>query len=178
MGLSEPCDPISTRHCAAYFDQKHMRLGPVIQNEAWCSGYHKRVLRNLFCLRISPQPLIEHLQYQKMPGLDQRIRVLPPLPYETPPSVPDLITQISPWVFGHLQTKIRSGVHFEHQLYGDFNSFLTSIFPTKRMFMIKPQGLLRKVLEDVDENMDVSFSSTGGCHESRNLRMSPHPQNY
>jgi hypothetical protein len=42
--------------------------------------------------------------------------------------------------------------------------------------MVIPQGLLRKVVEsdkylDEDENMgDVSIGSTGGLHESRNLR--------
>jgi hypothetical protein len=113
-----------------------------------------------------------------MPGLDLPLGPLPKLTFETPPTVPDLLGQIPPWVANHLKSTIQSNVHYEHQLYGPLNTFLASIFPISRRFSVIPQGLLRKVVEpdaedeDEDECMgDISIGSTGGLHESRNRRM-------
>ena len=111
-----------------------------------------------------------------MHSLDLPLVNLPDLAFETPPTVLYHLSQIQPWVTNHLKSTILSNVHYEHQLYGPLNTFLTSIFPISWRFMIIPQGLLRKVVEsdkylDEDENMgDVSIGSTGGLHESRNLR--------
>ncbi|KAF8224074.1 hypothetical protein L208DRAFT_1381211 [Tricholoma matsutake] len=107
-----------------------------------------------------------------MPTLDQPPQFPPDLQHENPPSVPNLIAQIDPWVIYHLKTTILSDVHYENQLYGVLNLFHASIYPLRRRFMTIPQGLLRKVLDpdNIDEYLaDLSFGSTGGLHESRDL---------
>lgn len=110
-----------------------------------------------------------------MHGLDLPLGPLPNLNLETPPTLSNHLDQIQPWVTSHLKSTIQSNVHYEHQLYGPLNTFLTSIFPISRRFSVIPQGLLRKVVEpdtDDDEYMgDISIGSTGGLHESRNHRM-------
>jgi len=107
--------------------------------------------------------------------LDQPLKLPSSIQQETPPSIPDHMAGIEPWVIYDLKSTIMENVHFEHQLYGPLNSFLEAIFPVRRRFMTKPQGLLRKVLEfdeSEDEYMEeVSFGSTGGIHRSRNHRM-------
>lgn len=111
----------------------------------------------------------------EMPTLDQPPQFPPDLQHENPPSVPNLIAQIDPWVIYHLKTTILSDVHYENQLYGVLNLFHASIYPLRRRFMTIPQGLLRKVLDpdNIDEYLaDLSFGSTGGLHESRDLRKS------
>ena len=104
------------------------------------------------------------------------INVTLPLPLqpEAPPSINGLISRIDPWVLYHLKTIVLSNVHYENQLYGPMNSFITSIFPTRRRYMTIPQALLRRAIQDgneVDEFLDnVSIGSTGALHESRNRR--------
>lgn len=108
-----------------------------------------------------------------MATLDQHIQLPPPLEHETPPSVADLIAQIDRWVIYHLKVTVQSNVHFENQLYGVINSFHTSIFPLNRRFMVIPQALIRRAMEAGEVNEDlgnVSFGSTGGLHESREIR--------
>ena len=96
----------------------------------------------------------------------------PPLRYEIPPTVPGLMAQTQHWLLYHLQATISSNVHYENQLYGVMNSLLLSAFLLQRQFMIIPQGLLRKALNEEEEweLANVSFGSSGGVHESRNLR--------
>ena len=96
-----------------------------------------------------------------------------PLRAEDPPTINQLISRIDPWVLYHLKSVISSEVHYENQLYGPINSFISSIFLTSRRFMNIPQALLRRPLDEsqVDEHLaNISFGSTGGLHESRNLR--------
>ena len=91
---------------------------------------------------------------------------------EAAPTVDGLISQIDPWVLYHLRSIISSDVHYENQLYGPINSFIGSIFPTRRRYMTIPQALLRRAIleaDEVDEFLgDISIGSTGGLHESRN----------
>ena len=94
-----------------------------------------------------------------------------PLQQEAAPTIDGLISQIDPWVLYHLKSIISSDVHYENQLYGPINSFLCSIFPTRRRYMTIPQALLRRAIleaDEVDEFLgDISIGSTGGLHESR-----------
>jgi hypothetical protein len=96
-----------------------------------------------------------------MAALDQPILLPPPLQYERPPSVSDLISQIDRWVIYHLKNTILSDVHFENQLYGVVNSFHTSIFPLRlrRHFMTIPQAIIRRAMdaEEVDEDLGSIF---------------------
>ncbi len=109
--------------------------------------------------------------------LDQPLKFPSTIRQETPPSLPDHMAGIEPWVIYDLKSTIMENVHFEHQLYGPLNSFLEATFPVRQRFTMKPQGLLRKVLEldeseEEDEYMEeVSFGSTGGIHRSRNHSM-------
>ena len=90
---------------------------------------------------------------------------------EVAPTIDGLISQIDPWVLYHLQSIISSNVHYENQLYGPINTFISSIFPTRRRYMTIPQALLRRAIresDEVDEFLgDISIGSTGGLHESR-----------
>lgn len=88
------------------------------------------------------------------------------------PSVPAHIDQINPWILYHIKSTILSGVHHENQLYGSFNACLTSIFPLNRRFMIIPQAIIRRAMnvQEIEDDPDVSFGSTGAFHESRGLR--------
>ncbi|KAF7761059.1 hypothetical protein Agabi119p4_10468 [Agaricus bisporus var. burnettii] len=95
----------------------------------------------------------------------------PPLQIEEPLAVDEIIRQIDPWIFYHLRSTI-GHVHYENQLYGIINAFLTSIFPLRRRFMTIPQYMLRRALEleEIDEYLaNVSFGSTDCFFESRDL---------
>jgi hypothetical protein len=108
-----------------------------------------------------------------MPTTLYNVALPGPLQQENPPTVNQLISEIDPWVLYQLKSVISSGVHFENQLYGPLNTFISSIFLTRRRFMTIPQALLRKSLDEpqVDEDWaNISFGSTGGLHESRDLR--------
>ena len=108
-----------------------------------------------------------------MATLDQPLQMPPALTHQNPPSVPELIDNIDPWVIYHLKQTILSGVHFENQLYGVVNSYHTSIFPLSRRFMVIPQALIRRAMdaEEIEEDLsNTSFGSTGAFHESRDIR--------
>ena len=109
-----------------------------------------------------------------MPALDSNISLPPDLHVENPvPTINQIKAQIESWVVYNLQKTIKSDVHFENQLYGPWNSFLTSVFPPHRRFMIIPQALVRRAItdpDDVDEDLgNVSFGSTGAIHEARTM---------
>lgn len=94
-----------------------------------------------------------------------------PLQQEAAPTIDGLISQIDPWVLYHLKSIILSNVHYENQLYGPINSFIGSIFPTRRRYMTIPQALLRRAIlegDEVDEFLgNISIGSTGGIHVAR-----------
>lgn len=104
--------------------------------------------------------------------LDAPAQIPPELPLENPPSVNNLITRIDSWIIYHLLRTLESDVHYENQLYGPISSFLASIFPSRRRYMVIPQAILRRAMDDheIDEDLaNVSFGSTGAFHESRDL---------
>jgi len=108
-----------------------------------------------------------------MASLDQPVQLPAPLLNEIPPSIANLIAQIDPWVIYHLKQTVLSGIHYENQVYGVINSFVISIFPLRRRFMVVPQALIRRAMDADEVNEDlgnISIGSTGGLHESRNLR--------
>ena len=106
-----------------------------------------------------------------MPTTLSNVTMPIPLQPEAAPTIDGLISQIDPWVLYHLQSIISSNVHYENQLYGPINTFISSIFPTRRRYMTIPQALLRRAIresDEVDEFLgDISIGSTGGLHESR-----------
>lgn len=107
-----------------------------------------------------------------MPTLDMPPQLPQPLAFEIPPSVDGLIAQIDEWIIYHLRTTIESGIHFENQVYGQFNSYHMSIFPLRRRFQVNPQAIVRRAMDvdEIEEDLaNVSFGSTGAFHESRNL---------
>lgn len=101
----------------------------------------------------------------------------PAIQHEVPPQVDDILAGVEPWILYNLQNTFASDVHYENQLYGSITTFLLSIFPARRRYMIIPQGILRRVMaedefDDESENAgDISIGSTGAVHESRHLRM-------
>lgn len=109
-----------------------------------------------------------------MPPLDSNIPLPPDLQVQYPaPTVNQIKAQIDPWVVYNLKETIKSDVHFENQLYGPWNTFLISVFPPHRRFMVIPQALVRRAITDpdeVDEDLgNISFGSTGAIHESRDM---------
>lgn len=107
-----------------------------------------------------------------MPTLDLPAHMPPDLQIEEPPSVDELIAQIDDWVIYHFLRTLESNIHYENQLYGIITTFLVSIFPPSRRYMVIPQALIRRTLrnDEVDDLANVSIGSTGGYHESRALR--------
>ncbi|KAG6823764.1 hypothetical protein H0H92_009111 [Tricholoma furcatifolium] len=104
-----------------------------------------------------------------MPALDAPPQAPPPLQPEVPPTVDALVAQIDDWVVYHLLCTFASNPHYENQLYGPLNIYLTSIFPISRRFMVIPQALLRRAIQAGDQDAaNTSFGSTAE-HESRNL---------
>lgn len=113
-----------------------------------------------------------------LPRLSER----PPLPLladlekEPLPDVAEILAGVEPWIVWNLRNTVDSDVHFENQLYGSIVSFLSSVFPARRRYMVIPQGILRRVLNEDeydDESLnagDISIGSTGAVHESRHLR--------
>jgi hypothetical protein len=92
---------------------------------------------------------------------------------ENPPNRNAHIIQIDPWVIYLLRTTIESKVHYESQLHGPIGVFLESIFPTRRRFMNIAQATLREVVDPLnidDDFANISFGSTGGEHQSRDVR--------
>ena len=72
---------------------------------------------------------------------------------------------------GLLRT-LESNIHYENQLYGPISSFLTSIFPSRRRYMLIPQAIFRRPMSDsevAEDLANVSIGSTGAFHESRDL---------
>ncbi|KAF8066521.1 hypothetical protein FPV67DRAFT_1449709 [Lyophyllum atratum] len=108
-----------------------------------------------------------------MPDLDFPILQPPDLQAENRPTVNELKARILPWVAYNFQKQVGSNVHYENQLYGPWNSFLSSIFPLERQFMVIPQAIIRRVITDpadIDEDLgNVSAGSTGAIHESRHM---------
>ncbi|KIJ53396.1 hypothetical protein M422DRAFT_242548 [Sphaerobolus stellatus SS14] len=85
-----------------------------------------------------------------MATLDTPAQPPPRLQHEQPPSVNDLIAQIDNWVIYHL----------------------TSIFLSRRRYMLTPQAILRRAMSDnevAEDLANVSIGSTGAFHESRHL---------
>ncbi|KIJ33048.1 hypothetical protein M422DRAFT_35645 [Sphaerobolus stellatus SS14] len=107
-----------------------------------------------------------------MATLDTHPQLPPQLLPEPLPTVNNLIGQIEPWVIYHLLKTVESNVHYENHLYGPITSFLTSIFPTRRRYMLIPQAILRRAMNDDEvrrHGPNVSIGSTGAFHESRHL---------
>lgn len=107
-----------------------------------------------------------------MVTLDTPARIPPGLQLEQPPSVNNLIAQIDDWVIYHILKTLESDIHYENQLYGPISSFLTSIFPCRRRYMVIPQAIFRRALSDsevAEDLANVSIGSTGAFHESRDL---------
>ena len=107
-----------------------------------------------------------------MATLDTPPQMPPGLQFEQPPSVDNLIAQFDNWVVYHLLRTLESNVHYENQLYGPVSSFLTSIFPSRRRYMLIPQAILRRAMSDdevAEDLANVSIGSTGAFHESRHL---------
>lgn len=106
-----------------------------------------------------------------MATLDTPAQMPPALQHENPPNVNNLIVQIDSWIIYHLLKTLESNVHYENQLYGPIFSFLTSIFPTRRRYMVIPQAMFRRAVNvnEADDLANVSIGSTGAYHESRNL---------
>ena len=107
-----------------------------------------------------------------MATLDSPAQMPPRLRPEQPPSVDNLIAQIDDWVIYHLLRTLESDIHYENQLYGPISSFLGSIFPSRRRYMLIPQAILRRAMNDsevAEDLANVSIGSTGAFHESRDL---------
>ncbi|KIJ40100.1 hypothetical protein M422DRAFT_32375 [Sphaerobolus stellatus SS14] len=83
-----------------------------------------------------------------MATLDTNPQLPPQLLPEPLPTVNNLIGQIEPWVIYHLLKTGESNVHYENYLYGPIVSFLTSIFPTRRRYMLIPQAILCRAMND------------------------------
>ena len=83
-----------------------------------------------------------------MATLDTPAQMPPGLQLEQPPSVNNLIAQIDDWVIYHLLRTLESNIHYENQLYGPISSFLTSIFPSRRRYMLIPQAIFRRAMND------------------------------
>lgn len=99
------------------------------------------------------------------------VQQLPPpvLPQQFVPLPAALINSIPLWVRYNLANALLSNPHYEHQLYGPFNTFLTCIFPIDRFFSVHPQGLIRAPYQD-ENPLNVSTGSSGGQHRSRNVQ--------
>ena len=82
---------------------------------------------------------------------------LKPTLQPNPGSQPPLAQQVLPWVSKRLSNTLhyKGGVRYEASLYGPLLTILTCIFTPDRLFMVKPQGLLRLEFEG-------SFSSDVG----------------
>ncbi|GJJ11980.1 hypothetical protein Clacol_006218 [Clathrus columnatus] len=110
-----------------------------------------------------------------MTTLDTLPVLPPPLLHEPPPSVDQLRAQIEHWIIYHLLKTLESNVYYENHLYGPLNSFLASIFPMRRRYMVIPQAILRRALTEDEigrHHPNVSVGSTGAIHEARDIDMS------
>ncbi|KAI0700673.1 hypothetical protein C8T65DRAFT_728688 [Cerioporus squamosus] len=54
---------------------------------------------------------------------------------------------IGRFVFWNLSQALSSEPHYEVSIYGAFNAYLGAIFPLDRYFLVKPQGMIRPVLD-------------------------------
>lgn len=107
-----------------------------------------------------------------MPSLHPPPAEPPVLLPEDPPQVDDILAKIEPWITDHFRETLSSDVPDETQLYGCVNTFLISIFPARRHYMIIPQMLGRVMAEDESEGGSAElgdFGSSGGVHESKHL---------
>ncbi|RPD79473.1 hypothetical protein L226DRAFT_250692 [Lentinus tigrinus ALCF2SS1-7] len=55
--------------------------------------------------------------------------------------------QVGPFIFWNLSHALLSPPHYETSMYGAANAYLSGIFPLDRYFMIKPQGMIRPLLD-------------------------------
>ena len=98
-----------------------------------------------------------------------------PLIPEAIPTVATHAASLDPWVIWNLKNSISAEVHYENHLYGPVNTYLNAVFPLRRRFSVIPQAIIRRVM-DADEVWEdlgnISIGSSGGVHESRNLRES------
>jgi hypothetical protein len=120
---------------------------------------------------VSDFPGWSPLVNSRMATLDAPAQMPPALQHENPPNVNNLIFQIDSWIIYHLLKTLESNIHYENQLYGPISSYLTSIFPTRRRYMVIPQAIFRRAIniDEVEDLANVSIGSTGAYHESRNL---------
>ena len=81
---------------------------------------------------------------------------------------------VPPWVGYVLKHKTNNDPHYEHTLYPPWTTFLVEVSPTRRYFYIRPQGLVRRVVEAEElADADTSIGSFGSRHEARHLCMCP-----
>lgn len=64
---------------------------------------------------------------------------VPPLVQEPTP----LRATLEDWTRQRAVNTSEADIHYEHSMYGYFNGILSTVFPVRRQFMVKPQGLLR-----------------------------------
>lgn len=74
---------------------------------------------------------------------------------------------IQEWTKQRARNTSEANIHYEHSMYGNFNGILSAVFPTRRQFMVKPQGLLRPRF-DLDP-ANTSLDSNGAPAESRGV---------
>ncbi|KAF9528907.1 hypothetical protein CPB83DRAFT_835395 [Crepidotus variabilis] len=91
------------------------------------------------------------------------------LEIEDQPSAQDIKAMIDDWVPWNLMYATLHEPQYENSLYGPWNTLLSAIFPHRRQFVIKPQALLRRVVEEDLSDQDISIGSYEGRHESRTL---------
>jgi len=104
-------------------------------------------------------------------------RPIPTIGYEAPPSVAALRQRVPLATYSLLSEILSRGVHYKNDICTPLNSYLSSIFPPERGFLVGPQTVLRPVIPDQDPDdpdpgaaSDVSYSSAGGIHIGRYSR--------
>ena len=96
-----------------------------------------------------------------------------PLPVPLAPDIPaptsaQILMSVPPWVGYVLKHKTNNDPHYEHTLYPPWTTFLVEVFPARRYFYIRPQGLVRRVVEAEElADADTSIGSFGSRHEAR-----------
>ncbi|CAA7262762.1 unnamed protein product [Cyclocybe aegerita] len=109
----------------------------------------------------------------RIPGL-RRLGIPTTMPSTggTPrPTVVQIGDSIPESTYWHLSTVLRKTPHYENQYYLSLNGYLKTIFPEEQLYGVAPQHIIRPSLDadDIDEFQlaELSFTSTGGVHESR-----------